>query len=75
MKTAFEAWASTKDFFDTTCPYPFTSYVRQEMQIAWIAWRDSRKLALDDAATLCHCIALQRVGIALECESKLRELK
>ena len=45
---AFREWASTKDFYDITCPYPFTAYARQEMQIAWIAWEASRKRVQDN---------------------------
>lgn len=39
----FLEWAKTKDFYDPTTLYPYDMFVRQEMQIAWIAWRDSRK--------------------------------
>lgn len=43
IRADFEKWASTKDFYDTTRPYPFNLYARVEMQVAWIAWRDSYK--------------------------------
>lgn len=43
LRKSFELWASTKDFYNTNIPYPYDCYVRSEMQIAWIAWRDSHK--------------------------------
>lgn len=41
IRRDFEIWAASKDFFDTLRPYPYDCYIRAEMQIAWIAWRDS----------------------------------
>ena len=34
-----------------------------------------REEVLEEAATACHCIALQRVGSALECTTAIRSLK
>lgn len=40
----------------------------------WEGWQASRQAALEEARVAIHCIALVRVGTALECGSVIMEL-
>lgn len=70
-RAAFEAWMRSDES-------PLNTEVSFGSEIAMVAheaWQASRKAALEEAATLCHCIALRRVGSALECTVAIRSLK
>ena len=60
------------------------AYEANEYESEWISSQDAytvdqmlqfRLDALEEAAEICHCIGMQRVASAMECETALRSLK